>query len=69
MPQGIIESIVETVAKYNRAITKPYQKIRHVMTKECEIFVPNETEEYVFRLNEGWKIIGQDKSYIIIRRN
>ncbi len=69
MTGNLITSILNTIAQYNNAKVKEYQNIRHVMTQPCEILVPNETEEYVFRLNEGWKIIGQDKYYIIIRRN
>lgn len=66
---NFIGSVVETVAKYNRATVKPYQKIKHVMTKDNEILVPSDIEEYTFRLNEGWKIISQDKVYLTIRRN
>ena len=65
---NFVGSVVETIAKYNRATTKSYQNIRHVMTEECEILVPNETEEYVFRLQEGWKIISQDKGYLTVKR-
>lgn len=65
---NLITSIIETIAKYNRATVKPYQNIRHVMTKEGEILVPNETEEYIFRLDEEWKITGQSKSYLTVRR-
>ncbi len=68
MPQGLIQAILETVAKFQNAKMKEYQNISHIMTKECEILVPNKTEEYTFRLNEGWKIIGQDKDMIIIRK-
>jgi len=69
MAQGLIQSILEEVAKFQNAKMKEYQNISHIMTKECEILVPNKTEEYTFRLNEGWKIIGQDKDYLIVRRN
>lgn len=65
----IIGAIIETVAKYNRAINKPYQNVRHVMTKECEILVPNEFEEYIFRLDEKWKITYQNDKSITIKRN
>ena len=65
---NLIGSIVETVAKYQRATRKPYQNIQHVMIKECEILVPSDSEEYTFRLNEGWKITNQDKDYLIIKR-
>lgn len=65
---NLIGSVVETVAKYNRATVKPYQKIKHVMTKDNEILVPSDVEEYTFRLNEGWKITSQDKIYLTIRR-
>ncbi len=65
----LITSIVETIAKYQRATKKPYQNIRHVMTKECEILVPSDKEEYVFRLDEGWKITSQNEDTIIIEMN
>ncbi len=65
----LITSIVETIAKYQRATKKPYQNIKHVMTKECEILVPSDKEEYVFRLDEGWKITSQNEDTIIIEMN
>lgn len=68
MSQGLIQTILEEVAKFQNAKMKEYQNISHIMTQECELLVPNKTEEYTFRLNEGWKIIGQDKDYLIIRR-
>ncbi len=68
MSENLIGTIIENIAKYSNAKTKVYSDIRHVMTKECEILVPNETEEYVFRLNEGWKITNQDKECLTIKR-
>ena len=65
---NLIGSVVETVAKYNRATTKPYQKIQHVMTKEVEILVPSDYESYTFRLDEGWKITHQNKQSIILEK-
>ena len=65
---NFIGSFVETIAKYNRATIKPYQNIKHVMTIDNAILVPNETEEYVFRLNEEWKIISQNEYYLIVKR-
>ncbi len=64
----LITSIVETIAKYQRATKKPYQNIRHVMTKECEILVPSDKEEYVFRIGEGWKIATQNKYTIVMEK-
>ncbi len=69
MSQGLIDSIIETVAKYNRATIKPYQNISHVMMKEGEMLVPSDDESYTFRLNEGWKITFQNKESIIIKRD
>ncbi len=66
---NLIGSVVETIAKYNRATTKPYQKIQHVMTKEVEILVPSDCESYTFRLNEGWKITQQNKQLITLIKN
>ncbi len=65
---NLITSILDTVAQFENAKVNAYKNIKHIMTKDNEILIPNKTEEYVFRLNEGWKIIGQDKDYLIIRR-
>ncbi len=65
---GLIAAILDTVTQYQNSKLKSYQNIRHVMTCDGEILVPNKTEEYVFRLQEGWEIIGQDNDYLIIRR-
>ncbi len=65
----LITSIVETIAKYQRATKKPYQNVRHVMLKEGELLVPSDKEEYIFRLDEGWKITSQNKDTIIMEIN
>lgn len=65
----LIDSAVEIVAKYRRATIKPYQNIEHVLIQEGEVLVPSDTEKYVFRLKEGWKIVHQNKEIIIIKRS
>jgi len=58
----------ELIVKYQNAKLKSYENIRHIMRKEGEILVPNKTEEYIFRLDEEWKIVLQDKDFITIRK-
>lgn len=62
----LISSIIETIAKYQRATKKPYQSIKHVMLKEGELLVPSDKEEYIFRFDEGWKIVSQNEDTIIM---
>ncbi len=65
---NLITSILDTVTQYQNAKIRSYQNILHVMLKESEMLVPNKTEEYVFHLNDGWKIINQDKECITIKK-
>lgn len=65
---NLINTLVETVAKYQRATTKPYQKISHIMMEKDEMLVPSDNEEYIFRLDEGWKVTFHNSSTIIIRK-
>ena len=65
---NFISLAAETISRYNRATSKPYQKIKHVMTKEVEILVPYDYESYTFRLTEGWKITYQNKQLIILEK-
>ena len=66
---NLINTLVETVAKYQRATTRPYQKICHVMMAKDEMLIPSDNEEYIFRLDEGWKVTFHNNSTIIIRKD
>jgi len=65
---NVLNLASELIVKYQNAKLKSYENIRHIMRKEGEILVPNKTEEYIFRLDEEWKIVLQDKDFITIRK-
>jgi len=65
---NVLNLASELIVKYQNAKLKSYENIRHIMRKEGEILVPNKTEEYIFRLDEGWEIISKDNDYLTIRK-